>query len=380
MDSFALAYIPTKTETDYDFSIKVNINLWTQCGWEIDEPVLDIGLLISKLSAAQTVRLYIPFPVQKNNLKDLCECLSKDAELLGAVFNEPYTSANNPGQSKKADVFKGKDRKTKFILYKVDFSSTDDVNLQPYENGTVKGTFLDFNAKNILGNAGADECEDYYLRFRIQSSELKKCVREYQAPNRYFETLVNSTYMVDMRFNNTRSMNGSLVQTLTNQENWSLAPINGLHFLLMTKVDVDVSNDFGSSRVLEKQTWDGYVNLNKEGRTTEDIVAYHCSKKFDAKKVSDGEAVLRDIGSWEFFTRIKAGRCSVRTILPYIFLLILFNVASNFVFNIILSLLPQGKNGNAGYLPQIIALLIIAVICCVILRKNKKSIDKHRRT
>ena len=102
MDSFALAYIPTKKDKDYDFSIKVNINLWTQCGWKNDEPVLDIGFFISKLSAAQTIRLYVPFVVDTSNLEDLCECLSKDASLLGAVFNEPYTSADIPNQNKKS--------------------------------------------------------------------------------------------------------------------------------------------------------------------------------------------------------------------------------------------------------------------------------------
>ena len=100
------------------------------------------------------------------------------------------------------------------------------------------------------------------------------------------------------------------------------------------------------------------MNLKGEGRTTEDIVAYHCSKKYDSKTISEGERVLKDIGSWEFFTRLKAGRCSVRTIFPYILLLILFNVASNFVFNIIFSFLPQGENGRVDYFPQIIAFSI----------------------
>lgn len=47
----------------------------------------------------------------------------------------------------------------------------------------------------------------------------------------------------------------------------------------MTKVDVDVDANFGSSRVLEKDIWDKYVNLSdKEKRKTEDIIAYHSSK------------------------------------------------------------------------------------------------------
>ena len=378
MDSFALAHIPSSNEMDADFSVKVNINLWTQCGWGNDDPVLDIGLLISKLSAAQTIRLYIPFPVKKNELVDLCECLSRDAELLGAVFNEPYTSADIPTQTKKTEVFEAKTKNTIFILYKVDFSSDNDVVLVQYKNGPIEGTFLDFKAENILGSSQNIECDNYYIRFRIQSSELRKCVREYVAPNRYFETLVNSTYMVEMRFNNTRSMDRSLVQKLTNQGNWSLTPINGMHFLLMTKVDVDVSNDFGSSRVLERKTWDKYVNLNSEGRPTEDIIGYHSSKKAKPEQAADGNTGVKDIGSWEFFTRIKTGHCNTWTIVPYVFLLILFNVLSNLVFNIILSFIPMQADGNKMLLPQLVILVVVGITCYFILFKKKKNkrVDK----
>lgn len=374
MDSFALAYIPAKEEIDYDFSIKVNINLWTQCGWGNDEPVLDIGLMVSKISSSAQVRVYIPFTIQKKNLTDLCECLSMDADLLGAVFNEPYTSADVPEQKKKAEVFEGKSKKTKFILYKLDFSCENDVKLSPYKKDKqTKGTFLDFNTKNIVGNIENGDCDTYYLRFRIQSSELKKCVREYEAPNRYFETLVNSTYMVDIRFNNTRSMDRSLVQELTTQNGWSLAPINGLHFLLMTKVDVDVSNDFNSSRVLEKETWNKYVNPNKEGRTTEDIIAYHSSKKFilPQQMISD-EHVVQDIGSWEFFTRVKAGHCNAKTIIPYVILLVLFNVASNIVFNMLCITINMNR-----IITQTAILAFIGIACWYILIKKKKKRDDN---
>ena len=100
MDSFALAYVPSNDKNDENnaykehFSVKVNINLWTQCGWDDETPVLDIGLMLSHLSDAKKIRLYLPFQVEKEDLEDLCECLSKDANLLGAVFNEPYRSAD----------------------------------------------------------------------------------------------------------------------------------------------------------------------------------------------------------------------------------------------------------------------------------------------
>jgi IMP dehydrogenase len=77
----------------------------------------------------------------------------------------------------------------------------------------------------------------------------------------------------------------------------------------MTKVDVDVDANFGSSRVLEKDIWDKYVNLSdKEKRKTEDIIAYHSSKKLQKDAMS---AVKVGIGPGSICTtRIVTG-CGV---------------------------------------------------------------------
>lgn len=156
MDSFALAYVPSNDKNDENnankehFSVKVNINLWTQCGWDDETPVLDIGLMLSHLSDAKKIRLYLPFQVEKEDLEDLCECLSKDANLLGAVFNEPYRSADVTSNSKKVEVMKeGDAKKTEFILYKLDFLSPNDVKLIPYKKN--KGTYLEFDPHFIKG-------------------------------------------------------------------------------------------------------------------------------------------------------------------------------------------------------------------------------------
>ena len=376
MDSFALAYIPSNSDDSSEnkehFSVKVNINLWTQCGWDDETPVLDIGLMLYHLSEAKKVKLYIPFHIEKGNLEDLCECLSNDANLLGAVFNEPSRSADVAPGSKQAEVMIGGDsKKTEFILYRLDFLSDSDVQLSSYKES--RGTFLEFNPQFIKGNQNEVSCDQYYLRFRIRTPSLKECVREYKAPNRYFETLVNSTYMVDIRFNNTRSMDCSLLQELTAQDRWSLAPINGLHFLLMAKVDVDVDAKFDSSRVLEKDIWNKYVNPNgKKKRKTEDIIAYHSSKKLS--KDTNSANGKRDIGSWEFFARLKAGKCSPMTIIPYVLLLVLLNVISNLTFNILLALLPQEALKVSAVCVQFIALaVLIALFLIALLLLNKKN-------
>lgn len=134
----------------------------------------------------------------------------------------------------------------------------------------------------------------------------------------------------------------------------------------MTKVDVDVDANFGSSRVLEKDIWDKYVNLSdKEKRKTEDIIAYHSSKKLQKDAMSVNEK--GDIGSWEFFTRLKAGKCGPITIIPYALLLILLNVISNLTFNILLTILPQeALNGPSMYV-QLEALMVLIILFCIVL-------------
>ena len=65
MDSFALAYVPSNDKNDENnankehFSVKVNINLWTQCGWEDETPVLDIDFAgVLEYNTKVTFRYY----------------------------------------------------------------------------------------------------------------------------------------------------------------------------------------------------------------------------------------------------------------------------------------------------------------------------------
>lgn len=331
MDSFAIAYIPAtehSAESENTFKIeKINLNLWTQCGWSDDRPILDMGFLITNLNYAEKIRISIPFEIKKSELSDLCEVMGNSTNLLGAVFNEPYTSTQLPGDTKFYEVSSYGSSARKFALYKISFEHDVTISCDEYGDSTV--TFIDIDSSSIDKNNRFDK---YYIRFRIDSNNLKNCIKEYKAPNQFFETLNNSTYMVDLRFNNTRSMDQDLVKELTNE--YQLAPVESLHFLLMTKAYVDVDQTpFMSSRSLEDKVWDEYIPTKDENKTTNNIIAYHHKTKSKSESKPN-------IGSWEFFTRMKSGKCTKWTVLAYVGVVVLINLLSSIIWDILLGGIP----------------------------------------
>ena len=381
MDSLALAYMPkTTTSKSVDtFSVKVNINLWTQCGWKNEVPVLDIGLMLYNLPLVKELRLYFPFDLETNQIKDLCTLLAHDQDLTGAVFNEPYSIHNDPSIPKKTrvELVSGQNSPKKsdapFALYCLD--PENDIKLESFKTAgaEVTGTFATINVDSIVDDMAANnggrpadpKITNYYLRFRIQSPQLSDSVREYKAPNRFFETLVTSTYMVELRFNNTRSMHSTLVEKLTSRDGYQLAPIQSLHMLLMTKVYVDVdSSSFNSSRAIEENIWNKYVEQISGGEQPKDIIAYHA--KSTAKENTS------DIGSWEFFTRMRAGKFSIQTIIPYILILAIITVTFNIVTDVVICLLTIILP-TVNLLIKKIAAIIIGALCVFFALRRQRN-------
>lgn len=325
MDSFALGYLSKKnSDKECKFKVKVNVNLWMQCGWKLKEPVLDLGFMLYNLRDVEKLYIYIPFELENTEFIDLCETVAKERNLLGAIFNEPYLpeSCLMPKRtkieysSKKPHIKNTGD--VPFYLYALD--SQNDLNFEKFQGQKSEsvGTFITINAESIVGDDSDPNVSNYYIRFRLKTPKLSGLVRQYHRPNRCLESFVNAINMAEFRFNNTRSMDHSLVEKLTDRDGVKLAPISSLHFLLMTHASVDVDCfPFKSSRVIEKNIWNDYVQAISDGKEPEDIVAYHA--KFAGK---DNDT----IDSIEVFTKIKIAKSE--KIAFVIYFLIGFLIAS----------------------------------------------------
>ena len=321
MDSFALGYIKSETkeknEKGCNFRVKVNVNLWIECGWKI-EPVLDIGFMLYDLQDIDDLLIYIPFKLCKNEVSDLCKIIANNSNLLGAIFNEPYCVMNSSVLEKKkkisvdlssadADIVNNKD--VPFWLYCLDPSTDMTFESFPKDNSDALGTFIKINAKSIVGKKVEPNITNYYIRFRIKSKKLSELLKKYDVPN-VFESVEHVKYLAEFRFNNTRSMANSLVEKFIESNDTRFAPISSLHLLLMTQACNDVDNfTFKSSRVIEENIWNAYVRDISNGEKLEDIVAYHSKYSHEGKQ---------SLCSYEFFTKIKVDKSMWRTIFVYL--------------------------------------------------------------
>jgi hypothetical protein len=161
-------------------------------------------------------------------------------------------------------------------------------------------------------------------------------------------------------------MNCTLVEKLTSRDGYQLAPIQSLHMLLMTKVYVDVdSSSFKSSRAIEENIWNKYVEEISGKKPPKDIIAYHAK--------SSSEDVASGIGSWEFFARMKAGKFSIQDIIPYILLLAIFSISFNVLTDIVLYFLPELFPAINLIWKKILVVVLGAVIIWIALRQQGKK-------
>ncbi len=314
MDSFAFWYHEKDQNSNPDVSATMNFNLWCECGWS-GTPMLDIGFRIKNLEHAETLYFFLPLPIAENEKINCIEdigCKFKETELVDAVFNESFatTIASN---TKIIDV-KRTDNLDTFKIYQLDIEH--DIELEPFADGTV----ISITTQTIIPvqSDGKDDV-DYYFRFRIKNKSLPFLIHKYASSSKIVQSMFNTTYMIDFRYHNIRSLDKTLIERFSKNGNHIVA-VNSLHFLLMTKAYVDVgSGDFKSVRKIEKTVWKNYVNED-----TEDLVAYHYVHK--PKKEEEF------ISSSELFAKFRVENSLA---VQYIFFTILLGAFGSLVGSVI---------------------------------------------
>ncbi|MCI9086942.1 MAG: hypothetical protein HFE51_11090 [Clostridia bacterium] len=362
MDSFAFSYKPSDINTNEPLVATMNFNLWALCDWDKDTVKLDIGFKLENLSSSKEVCIYIPVEIEENDITDLGTILSQDVNLIGAIFNENYQIKTVPNNKKITVQLKDK---PEFIVYSLDIKT--DLRIESFEKG---GKLIYIKVDKIVDKG--DACDTYYFRFRLETPELKKILKEYPSKNQIFESLAYYTYSVDFRFNNRRSMDNSLIEKMNNGNTQKFVNIKKIHFLLMSKIYVDVeSNVFNdsnySARILEDNIWSKYLFNDEKDHTEDirDIVAYHIKRTEE-----------KYIDSYEFFTKLRVGKCSKKTIVIYLAVLLLFTVYCNGVTNAIFSFIPIESFGliEKIIITSIIGLsfpLLFGLYCIIIFIKKK---------
>ena len=342
MESFAFWYEQPdaneeKDEEKADVNAVVNINLWCECGWdkkrkktnfevEMDNskevkgyPYLDIGFKIENLKKASKICFFLPFPISKKNIQDL-GVKFHDTPLVDAVFNESYDTTIS---SCKKTIDISHNLELQFKIYQLDIEH--DVELTPFADGTI----WSFDTLNIEKD---EKNYPYYFRFRIKDCPLNFLIHQYIAPGKVLQSIFSTTYMIDFRFNNIRSLNNTLIERYSSGKNKKVA-IRAVHFLLITKAYVEVSSgNFKSIRKIEPKVWEEYVNYNN----TDDLVAYHYATK--GEKNSGNEQSKEYIDSSELFLKFRVEKSFIPI---YVTLTLLIGIVGSIIATIISTILSK---------------------------------------
>ena len=350
----------------------MNFNLWTQCSsqlkpWDIirknksprsnPQSFLDIGFIIYNITAAKKLYYYIPFKVSISNaeISDLSKQI-QSSKTIGAIFNETLSVIDEPGSRyfwpvKDASI---SENPLKFVLYQWDDDSVVTVNSALSDEGTCLEIDVE-KFKNKIASAvhagmSISEKDPYYFRFRVNipsPSQNNTIVRRYKPPNNFLQSTLITTYIIDFRLNDTRSLSNKINDQIKHPNN-ALVDISKLHFLLMTKahIDVETGEKNISLRELESNTWDDYIDHKFE---IKDIVAFHCSEK-----PKDGKTLVS--AQWEFFAKLKCNNSTFRVIFTYFIALLIITIIldgiSGFFWKSAVPFIKQLWSSLCGLLPH----------------------------
>lgn len=365
MGSMAFWYEKRDYITDKKPSAVMNFNLWTQCKAG-GETFLDIGFLVEDIKEARKLYFYVPFGGGK--IEDLSKTVS-NSKLISAIFNEKYSVTDSEEMRYFKEV-KDSDGKIAFVIYSWDTCSDSAVKLTTC---TGPGTVVEIDSDKIVDQIGNisinknfSDTDKFYFRFRVpvpSSGKEDTIISKYSPPNSFLQSTWSTTYIIDFRFNDLRSLSEEIsVKTITQRT--AFVHITKLHFLLMTKAHVDVETGAPNStlRELEENTWDEYVGKKFE---TKDIVAYHCSEK----RKEDEKPILQ----WEFFAKLKVNNSTLRIISLYLLVLAGITVSLNFISSLMWNMMCNGD-----YHKIVIIVIIYAFLLFLALKKSPEVVDKHK--
>ena len=330
MGSMAFWYEKRESNSNRKPGAIMNFNLWTQCNAG-EASFLDIGFVISDIKLANNLYFFIPFSNAK--IEDLSKNINT-SKSISAIFNEKYSVIDSSETCKFWPVTNTGD-KVEFVIYSWNGGIDSAVTVIPEEGS---GSIVKIDAVKIveqINNIQAKKFQDtdkLYFRFRVEipePSQKDTIVRKYSSPNSFLQSTWATTYIVDFRFDDLRSLPEEISSKIITQKT-EFVPVTKLHFLLMTKAHVDVETGARdlSLRELEENTWDNYIDKRFE---TKDVVAYHCAVKAEKEE--------KPICQWEFFAKVKVNNSTAKVVFLYLFVLagltILFNCLSNYVWLLI---------------------------------------------
>ena len=275
---------------------------------------LDIGLKVGKCHEIKKICIYIPGNIIKDNIRDMGSIISADTTVLNSVFNEELNvvATDNP---KLKEIINSEKQKL-FFIYAIDVKS--DIVCSSSEPGTIV---------EILCNDKCNRDSETYFRIRISSNFVEELTYNFRPISSFYESAFNQTEVIDFRVNEKRNLTPSLLEKIKNHFYFTK-----IHYLLLRNSEDEFlfsNKQIYSSRELEKDVWQKYIDGHKYKYKYRRILAYHFKEK-----QQDGKD---NITSYNLLAKFKIEKQNYRTIIKYLSIILVVSILienlSNFIYD-----------------------------------------------
>ncbi|MCL3782742.1 hypothetical protein EMN47_20335 [Prolixibacteraceae bacterium JC049] len=332
MKSLALWFDPKGERPKESPKVESHINVWKLPSTKKKEfeRFIDIGLLLNNTTSIKRLNIYYPTKINKEQVEDLGAKIvnSEDDKLINTLFNANF----NKSQTANSDYYKISDQTgaNLFSIYKLKESNiaVEEIN---------HGTKISICFKGRVP-------QNTYIRIRINHDYTSLFSHIDKPSNAIFQSAFSKTEIIDFRINEARELSNELLEHIESDGKMYYFKKVHYFFICSSRKEYVFSHvPFVSSRQLEKERWKDYIGDKKI--KDEAILAYHWKIK--------NEEGLNDFSA---LVQTKYENNSSRTIVKYIFILmlltIIFNLLSNFIYDEICSIKEKretkSENVNNG--------------------------------
>ena len=244
---------------------------------------MDIGLKVS--FTYESVRLYLPFTVVKQDSIDLCKTVMENRELLCAIFNDEMlpNPQTNPCFCKVTRQMGGnitsQENSGHFFLYQVD---DNNIKIEDEVQGEKKGTWV---TVTMNGNPTDDDNitnyqnDQLYIRIRLKVADKKQFRITESISNDLVQAAFSRTDLFDLRINELREIDGKVLERMKT-DGFTIMAFDKVHVFYITETRETVVNGSSlkvDSRLLEKGHWEKYEPKNTLHNTH--YVAHHWKRR-----------------------------------------------------------------------------------------------------
>ena len=260
-----------------DTSIELHFNFWLlNMGSKKEINYLDVGVKFKSLENINSINIFFPFKITKDNYIDsLGRTLSNNKDLIAAIFNARIDTTKEVKPNVQDIYFTNNEKDTLRVFSQIELSEQGDskgVNITHQDGGSI----LSFPERLITCSAEGKNDDIFgYFRFRINlNSEDKKSISQlYVSKDAKFLSRMESIEIVDFRVNEIRNLPPKIVSYLSND-----SCITSVHFFLIRETNSEHKlshSEFKRCRILEKNLWDSYLSVPSGISIPDQMLIYH---------------------------------------------------------------------------------------------------------